>query len=765
MPTYPIRPLASTARLIALGGCVLAACQSAGSAVGEMEISESSRIRSQPAQLPRGDTAPVAVGIRTPGDTTEFSVLIAGRGAGLLRQWPDTAGTIGTSFTYDEQGYGPSLTQTLRLDAAGIPIGMLLVGTNYLHGTVRESITPGPGTRVTWRNDHAAGRVTPGVGYYLPLETMPSDVAALARALVLSKTKTLPLLPDGMVRLTAGTPRTVYGGDLTLRITPYEISGLGLTAERVWLDADHRLFSTATSRYRVIRRGFEAVVPMLVDAEREASAGRHGALARRLSRQPRGPVAFVHVRLFDAVATTMRRAQTLVVQGERVIASGADGSVAIPANAEVIDGSGKTLLPGLWDMHAQVTDDDGLMHLAAGVTTVRDLSNGTDDLLARRNRFDHGTLLGPRVIMAGIIDGAGALAGPTPVLVATRDAARAAVDGYADRGYEEVTVSPSLDPQLFQTIARTAHQRGLRVSAQVPFGMTAEQLVRAGADELQHVNALFLSFLTDSAVDTRTPARLTEVARRAGSIDMRSEAVARFIQLLKERAVVVDPTLNIFEGMLTFRSGVLNDATLPVAQRMPPVARRALLAGGLPVTAALEPVYKASFMNMERLVRRLHDAGVPIVAGSDAMAGFSLHRELELYSEAGIPNLDILHIATLGAAKVMKKDAERGSLAVGRVADLVLVDGDPSQRMRDLRRMELVMKGGVIYIPDSLYAAVGVKPAPRKGAIPSRELRAQDVVCRGAAAVAKRGEPAPLNCTVIDSSGAHNRRPARPKTP
>ncbi len=771
MPQFPIRPFASSLRLIALGGLALAACKSAGSPGTETEISEASRIRSQPVELPRRDSTPVALGTPTTGDTLEFSVLIAGRPAGRLRQWPDTNGTIGTSFTYSDRGRGPSLTQTLRLDKAGIPVGMQLVGSDYLQRTVRESITPGPGTLVTWRNDNAAGRVAPGSGFYLPLESMPSDIAALARALVLSKTKSLSLLPDGVVRLTAGTPRTVNGGDMSLRITPYEITGLGLTAESIWLDADNRLFASQNGGYRVVRRGFEGVVATLADAERVATLGRGAALARKLARQPRGPVAFVHVSLFDAAAKVMRRSQTVVVQGDRVIASGADGSVAMPADAEVIDGSGKSLLPGLWDMHVHVSDDDGLMHLAAGVTTVRDLANDTDDLLARRKRFDDGTLLGPRVIMAGIIDGPGPLAGPTPVLVATRDAAKAAVDGYADRGYEQVKVYSSLDPQLFQTIARTAHQRGLRVSGHVPFGMTAEQMVRAGADELQHVNFLFLNFLTDSAIDTRTPARMTEVARRAGSIDVRSEAVVRFIQLLKERNVVVDPTLNIFEGMFTFRSGVLNDATLPVAQRMPPVARRALLAGGLPVTPVLEPVYKASFINMERLVRRLHDAGVPIVAGTDAMAGFSLHRELELYSEANIPNLDILHIATLGAAKVMKKDAERGSLEVGRVADLVLVDGDPSQRMRDLRRMELVMKGGVIYIPDSLYAAVGVKPAPRKGAIPSRELRAQDVVCRGAAAVTRRGEPAPLNCSVIDSSGARNRRPApasrrtRPKKP
>ncbi len=759
MSPSPYDPFARSVRLIALSGLFLGACKSAGRAGTETEISESSRIRSAPAELPRGDRTPVALGTPSSGDTLEYSVLMAGRLAGRLRQWPDTSGTTTTTFSYNDRGRGPSLTQTLKVDKAGIPVAMQLAGTSYLHAGVRESIQPGPGPLITWRNENAAGRVTPGSGFYLPLETMPTDVAVLARVLASSRSKTVPLLPEGVARLTAGTARVVSTGDRSLRVTPYEITGLGLTPETVWLDAEQRLFASGSTWMMTVRRGFESVAPSLVEAQTAASQARSGALARRLARRPRGPVAFVHVNLFDAVAKKMLPAQTLVVQGDRIIASGADGSVAIPSGAEIIDGTGRSLLPGLWDMHVHVQDDDGLMHLAAGVTTVRDLANDTDELLDRRRKFDEGTLLGPRVILAGFMDGPGPFAGPTKVLVASRDAAKAAVDAYADRGYEQVKVYSSLDPQLFSTVVRTAHQRGLRVSGHVPFGMTAEQMVRAGADELQHANFLFLNFLTDSAIDTRTPARFSEVAKKAGAIDVRSERVIRFIQLLKERNVAVDPTLNVFEEMFTFRQGTLNDATLPVAQRMPAVARRGLLAGGLPVTPVLEPLYKASFINMERLVRRLHEAGVPIIAGTDAMAGFSLHRELELYSEANIPNLDILHIATLGAAKVMKKDAERGSLEVGRVADLVLVDGDPSQRMRDLRRMELVMKGGVLYVPDSLYAAVGVKPAPRKGAVPTREIRAQDVVCRGAAAVTKRGEPAPLNCSVVDSAGARNRRP------
>jgi hypothetical protein len=410
-----------------------------------------------------------------------------------------------------------------------------------------------------------------------------------------------------------------------------------------------------------------------------------------------------------------------------------------------------------------VQDDDGLMHLAAGVTTVRDLANDTDELLARRVRFNSGALLGPRIIAAGFMDGPGPYAGPTKVLVSTRDAARAAVDSYAGLGYEQIKVYSSLDPSLVPTIVRTAHAHGMRVSGHVPYGMSAEQMVRAGADELQHANFLFLDFLaSDSSIDTRTPARFTSVAKLAGGVDLKSERVLRFISLLKEKDIVVDPTLNVFEQLFTARPGTIDPGSMAIANRMPAIARRGLLEGGLPATAAQEPIYRNSFIAMERLVKKLNDAGVRLVAGTDASAGFSLHRELELYSEAGLSNTDILYIATLGAARVMKHDAQWGSIEVGKYADLLLVDGDPSQRMRDVRRAELVMKNGVIYVPDSLYAAVGVKPAPRKGVISTREVRADDVVCKGPAVAVKKGTtgPVPMNCFVMDSTVSAGRNTA-----
>ncbi len=752
-------------RSIALLGVALAACRSQGA--GTVQTTEAGRIRSTPAALPSAPVVAATPEAPSSGDTLEYSVLMAGRVAGRLRQWPDSGGTVTTSYAYNDRGRGPSLTQTLKVDKAGLPIAMQLGGVSYLKAPVREMVQLS-GPLLTWRNESAAGRTTPGAGFYLPIETLPTDVAALAKAMLLTKSKSTALLPEGRASITTGASRTVAVGDHSFRVTAHDIGGLGLTPEVIWLDTEGRLFASGGSWQMVIRRGFESVQGELIAAQSSASRGRDSVAARTLARTPRAAVAIIHANLFDAATRQMKPSQTVIVRGDRITAVGDDGAIPLPSDAEIIDAGNKALLPGLWDMHVHVQDDDGLLHLAAGVTTVRDLANDTDELLARRKRFDAGTLLGPRVLAAGFIDGPGPFAGPSKVLVSTRDAARAAVDAYAARGYEQIKVYSSLDPQLFPTIVRAAHEKGLRVGGHVPAGMTAEQMVRAGADELQHANFLFLNFLTDSSIDTRTPARFTAVARGAAAVDLRSERVDRFIALLKERDVVVDPTLNVFEQMFTARAGSLDQASLPVATRLPPIARRGLLKGGLPTTPALEPVYRTSFIAMERLVKKLHLAGVRLVAGTDASAGFSLHRELELYAEAGIPNTEILYIATLGAARVMKHDAQWGSIEAGKLADLVLVDGDPSQRMRDLRRAELVMKGGVMYVPDSLYTSVGVKPAPRKGAIPTREVRAEDVVCRGPAAVVKKGTtgPVPLNCVVMDStiSAGRNRRPAtRPR--
>jgi hypothetical protein len=227
---------------------------------------------------------------------------------------------------------------------------------------------------------------------------------------------------------------------------------------------------------------------------------------------------------------------------------------------------------------------------------------------------------------------------------------------------------------------------------------------------VQHANFLVLNFLGDS-IDTRTPARFTAPARMAAGLDLASPQVQRFVGLLRDRHVAVDPTLSVWEGMFTARSGHLSPDFAAVAGRLPVNVRRGLLSGGLPVPEGMDARYRESFRRMVQLVALLHRQRVRVVAGTDALSGFALHRELELYAEAGIPPVDVLYLATLGAAQVMKRDGELGTIAAGRLADVVLVDGDPTVRMSDIRRTRLVVKDGVVYEPDRLYATIGVTPA------------------------------------------------------
>jgi imidazolonepropionase-like amidohydrolase len=344
------------------------------------------------------------------------------------------------------------------------------------------------------------------------------------------------------------------------------------------------------------------------------------------------------------------------------------------------------------------------------VTTVRDRANDTDETLARKRRIAEGTLIGPRMILAGFMDGPGPFAGPTKVLVSTADSARAWVNRYADRGYEQIKIYSSIDPAIVPSIVDAAHKRGLRVSGHVPQGMTAEEFVRAGADELQHTNFLFLNFWRDSVKDTRTPERFTAPAQRAAVLDLGSERVRRFVALLKERGTVIDPTVAVFEGMLTGRMGSVDPAFATVAGRMPPTVRRDFLRGGLPVPEGMDQRYRDSFAAFKKMVKAMYDAGVPIVAGTDAMAGFAYHRELELYAEAGIPAPEVLRIATINAARIMKREKELGSIGAGKLADLVVVDGNPVERIADVRRVTLVMKDGVLYDPGAMYRSIGVAP-------------------------------------------------------
>lgn len=195
-----------------------------------------------------------------------------------------------------------------------------------------------------------------------------------------------------------------------------------------------------------------------------------------------------------------------------------------------------------------------------------------------------------------------------------------------------------------------------------------------------------------------------------GMIDLESEEVGNFIALLKERDIVIDPTAAIFDSMMRHVAGEPDPTFAAIADHLPLSERRALFNPSFDIGEDRMEAWAKTAIRQREMIRKLHDSGIRLVAGSDGMAAFTVHRELETYAEADISNADILRIATLGAATVVGVDKETGSIEVGKVSDLVLLDGNPLDNISAVRRGRLVIKGNTIYKPNELYRAVGVTP-------------------------------------------------------
>jgi imidazolonepropionase-like amidohydrolase len=631
---------------------------------------------------------------------------MAGNAAGSARETIQADGSFDVEYSFNDRGRGPEIRGRYRFDSRGFPSSVELSGHDYLKAPVDERLLVRDG-EARWKSQSEQGQA-PAQGYYVSVNGPPDEGAWMIRALERAKGHGMALLPAGEAHLEKGAETTLTNQGQTMRVSQFLITGLSFTPFSVWVDQDRQFFATPSPWMTTIRAGWESAADKLIELERAGDDARYQSLAQRLARHP-GTIVIHHVRVFDSPSATVKENQTVRIANGRIQSVEPSSNSAV-AGGEVIDGRGKTLLPGLWDMHVHTDPSQGLLNIASGVTSVRDMANDIDMLLRLRKQYDTGAAIGPRIFPCGFLDGRGPYQGPTKVFADSEEEARSAIDRYFSLGYQQVKVYSSLKPELFPAIARMAHAKGMRVSGHVPNGMTAEQFVREGADEIQHMNFLFLNFLGDKAADTRTPARFTVVAENAAALDQSTPRVAAFIQLLKDRKIVVDPTLGRFESMFTDRPGQVSEGWAPVVSRLPAQIQRTTKQGGLPAAGDKDQLYKASFNSMLQMTKRLYDTGVTLVAGTDGVEGLMLHRELELWVKAGIPAGQVLQRATLGAAKVAKADAELGSINPGKWADLLLVDGNPLSNISDIRRCRVVIKGGTRYNSAELYQAVGIAP-------------------------------------------------------
>ena len=633
-------------------------------------------------------------------------VRIHGVAVGTQKLQALPGGAMQADYGFSERGRGDLIHARWTLDAQGLPLSYEAEGNDYWKVPLTEHFDVTAG-KASWKNRIEVGSTdwsAPGA-FYLPANAPPEFMGVLARALLKTPGQRLKLLPAGEAWLERGTHVTVGGHTLTL----YRIGGIEFTPVPVWLDEKGATAAVIDDWFEVLSDPLKASLSKLQALQNAADQAWSADVAKRLTHKPAGALMIRHARLFDPRDLTVRDDMRVLVKGEHIVRVDPDDTSAAPPDTEVIDAAGRFLMPGLWDVHQHIAGVDGTFDLIAGVTSGRDMANDNEPLLARVKRFDNGTELGPRMVLAGICEGTGPLAGPTPVRIENLKQAQAAVDWYADHGYEQIKIYSSFPPALVKPIADMAHARGLRVSGHVPAFMLAHQFIEDGADEIQHLNFIVLNFFPD-VKDTRSKDRYTITAEKLQDLKLDSPAFADFVTLLKQHHTVLDPTVSVFQDLYSGAPGQCAHSLCAMIDRFPPVTRRRLLSGAVAVPPGKEAVYAQALPRLQKLLKTLYDDGVTIMAGTDSFAGYTLHNELELYVQAGIPAPEVLRLATLTPAQVvgMAGPSQRGFIAPGRQADMVLIDGDPSKNISDIRHVWRTIKAGQVYDPKALEHAMGM---------------------------------------------------------
>jgi hypothetical protein len=639
-------------------------------------------------------------------DTLHFSILSSGKHTGKHWVYNSSANTYQLFYEFNDRGRGPSQSVVLKTDANGLPVYRELTGVDYFKASVKETFEMKDGI-AHWKNNIEDGEKPISASVlYSPIHSTPVEIEWALQAALKNKDHKIDVLPSGFFQAKHIKNHKLTINGFEEEFALYSFSGSGGPPSHAWFTPKNKFFAVVSSWSSVIAKGYENLTDELYDAQKLAEHDYFELQTDQFTQKLKVPVAFINATVFDAVKAKYVTGQTIVTENGKIISLGKSKYINVPAQAKVINAKGKIVMPGLWDNHAHYDPTQGLYHLAGGVTNIKDLANGFD-LPETKKKVDKDELLGPEIsIMSGFIDFAGPFAGPTGKIVKTLEEGLDAVNFYADKGYQQIKLYSSIPVDWVKPLAAQAHKRGMKVCGHVPSFMTATRAVNDGYDQIIHMNMIMLNFLGDT-VDTRSMGRFNKVAQRAKNIDLNSAATKQFIQLLKSKNIVVDPTLAIFEGMFTNDESKLAHGYESNLNQFPAEFRRGLYSGGLPTRKGREADYNQSFDKMLKMLKLLYDNGITFVPGTDDFPGFALHRELELYSKAGVPNAKVLQSATWTSAKVAGKENELGSLQVGKKANLIVIDGDPLKNISDIRKVELIMKNGNLYDPKAMYQSYG----------------------------------------------------------
>ncbi|WP_298314285.1 amidohydrolase family protein [uncultured Aquimarina sp.] len=634
----------------------------------------------------------------------DYNIYMGGKLAGYQKSSKDQDGSYIYSYEFNDRGRGPHIEEKVVLNENNVIIDHTIIGHNYLKDSVSEIFTIQNGI-AKWKSNSEQGEAKfDNNSFFSAINTSFGTTDLLVKKLLSVENNEVDLLPSGTIKIT-GIDHHKINDSINLRLI--EFTGQSFTPSYTWIDDDDRFFGYTSSWFTCIQKGYDSIAKQLLPIQKQKEKQYLKNLSTSLVKNPLKKILIKNVNIFDSESGKIIPNRSIILDKNKIEKI----SKTTPSEIdeyEVIDGSNKTLLPGLFDMHTHIDETDGILQLAAGITSVRDLGNSFD-LPELKENFDTDKLIGPRIlVMSGFIDKAGPYAGPTGSIINNLEEGIKAIENYHTKGYKQIKLYSSIEPKWVKPLADKAHELGMRVSGHIPAFMIAEQAVNEGYDEIQHANMLALNFLSDT-IDTRTPLRFSMVADHNHKLDFSSNEFKNFIQLLKDKNIVIDPTISIFEGMFIAKAGDPNPSFTKILDRLPLKIQRGYYSGGLPIPEGKEEQYKASYIKLLEMVKQLYDNGVTIVAGTDSLAGFGLHTEMENYVKAGILPAEVLRITTSVSAKVSGVRDILGVIKEGYLADLILVDGNPVENISDIRKVELTIKDGNIYNPEKLYNAIGVK--------------------------------------------------------
>ncbi|MFD5094430.1 amidohydrolase family protein [Amycolatopsis thailandensis] len=426
-------------------------------------------------------------------------------------------------------------------------------------------------------------------------------------------------------------------------------------------------------------------------------------------------VVISQVTLIDGTGAAPRRDVSVVLVGDRIAWVGGSGQIPETGGARVIDGRGKYLIPGLWDMHTHGLDLEEIippLHLAYGVTGAREMW-GYAENRATRDKIERGELLGPRVVLgSGIVDGPVTLLEPPVLQVSTAAEARAAVRAEKAAGAEFVKIYSYLGPDEVRAVADESRDLGLRFSGHWPYKLSHFETSDLGQHSFEHFFGVsihcssrrdeILARLKATPYDPAAPRAFFNLARQLEfeSVSTYSPGAARaYFGRLRRKGTWHSPTLTINRVVTQPAETHKQDARL---KYLPADIRKSWAVGierFAPKTPAEIVLQERYYQETLRLVGVAHQAGVGLIGGTDCLnpytfPGSGLHEELAFLVEAGLSPVHALKTVTGDAAKFLGREATSGTIAAGKEADLVLLDANPAADIRNVSKIDLVITRG-----------------------------------------------------------------------